>query len=244
MNNNIKIGLAGYKGRMGDEILKVLHSRGITAITKGGEVGEDKTELFTNSDVVIDFTNTDGLLECLKFAKKTRVPLVSGSTPMNDDVMKQILEISKGSKICWSANMSICMAIARKLSSICGKLLTNYDCEILEKHHNKKKDAPSGTAIMLGESVAKSRNVKLEDVLVTDRNSERKCGQIGFASVRGGSIIGEHDVMFIGENDEITITHKAYNRSLFAVGAVECAIKLLQQKQNGFYRIEDLFLID
>lgn len=244
MNSNIKIGIVGYGGRMGQEVLKVLRSRNITSITKCGEIGEDKTELFANSDVVIDFTNKDGLLECLKFAKETKTPLVSGSTPMDDGVMKQILEISKDLKICWSANMSICVAIARKLSSICGKLLADYDCEILEKHHNKKKDAPSGTAIMLGESVAKSRNVKLEDVLVIDRNSDRKCGQIGFASVRGGSIIGEHDVMFIGENDEITITHKAYNRSLFAVGAVECAIKLLQQKQNGFYKIEDLFLID
>ena len=132
------------------------------------------------------------------------------------------------------------MAITRKLASMCGKLLADYDCEIFERHHNKKKDAPSGTAIMLGKSVAEGRGVNFDNVAVFDRNQERHKGQIGFSSARGGNIVGDHDVMFIGENDEIIITHKAYKRSLFAVGAVECALKLLEQKNNGFYTIEDL----
>ncbi len=237
----IKIGVSGYKGRMGQEILNVLKRLdNVDIITDGGELNEDKAKLFKNSDVVIDFTNIDGLCECLKFAKQTKTPFVSGSTPMNDYVMKQILDASRYTKICWSANMSIGIAVVHKLLLECGKLLGDYDCEIFERHHNKKKDAPSGTAIMLGKTVADSRNLSFDDVFIYDRKSERKKNQIGFSSVRGGNIVGEHEVMFIGENDEIKITHKAYNRSLFAVGAVQCAIKLLQQKKIKFYKVEDL----
>ena len=236
----IKIGVIGFQGRMGQEILQVLKAKNIEAITNGGEIGGDKNEIFSASDIVIDFTNAEGLKECLKFVKTTKKPFVSGSTPMNNKLMKEILEVSQNTKICWSANMSIGIAIASKLSSICGELLADYDCEIFERHHNKKKDAPSGTAIMLGKAVANGRNVVFDDVAVFDRNQERQKGQIGFSSARGGNIIGEHNVMFIGESDEIVITHKAYNRSLFAVGAVECALKLLEQKNNGFYSIEKL----
>ena len=238
--NNLKVGVVGYQGRMGQEILKVLEQKQIEVLTQGGEFGGDKTEIFENSNVVIDFTNAQGLEECLNFVEKYQTPFVSGSTAMNDELMKKILKISQNSKICWSSNTSIGIAITKKISAMVGKMLENYDCEILEKHHNKKKDAPSGTAISLGQAVAKARNVDFNDVATIERNGERKQGQIGFASIRGGSIFGEHDVMFIGENDEITITHKAYNRKLFAVGAVECALKLLQKEQNGFYTVEDL----
>ena len=242
MINNLKIGVIGFQGRMGQEVLKVLNQKQITAVIEGGEINGDKNKIFKTADVVIDFTNNQGLIECLDFARITKKPLVSGSTPMNDEIMNKIMEVSKNTKICWSANMSIGIAIAKKLSQQCATLLKDYDCEILEKHHNKKKDAPSGTAISLGEAVATARNVNFQTEKTIDRNSIRRKGQIGFASIRGGSIFGEHNVMFIGENDEITISHKAYNRQLFAVGAVECAVKLFQEKNNGFYTLEDLLL--
>ncbi len=239
--SNIKVGVSGYNGKMGKEILNVLkQTENVIVVTEGGEVGEDKIKLFKNSDVVIDFTSARGLNECLDFAKETKVPLVSGSTPMNDELMNKIMDVSKYTKICWSANMSIGIAVVKKLSSMCGKLLNDYDCEIFERHHNKKKDAPSGTAIMLGKTIADSRGLEFDDVCVIDRNSERKLGQIGFSSVRGGNIVGDHKVMFIGKNDEIQIVHKAYNRVLFAAGAVKCALELLKQKDVKFYNIEDL----
>jgi 4-hydroxy-tetrahydrodipicolinate reductase len=118
-----------------------------------------------------------------------------------------------------------------------------YDCEILERHHNKKKDAPSGTAMLLGQAVARGRNIKLEDNTIFNHNtgSAREYGKIGFASIRGGNIFGEHEVMFIGQNDSIAIKHTAYNRKLFAIGAVECALKLIQNKDtNGFFSPESL----
>lgn len=239
-NNNIKVGLVGYQGRMGQEILRILQSKNIEVITKGGEVGGDKTEIFKNSNVVIDFTSAEGLNQCLDFVKKYKTPLISGSTPINDDLIKKMLEISKETKICWSSNTSIGVAITKKIAKMLGLMLKDYDCEIIEKHHNKKKDAPSGTAISLGKAVAEGRNVNFEDVKIYGRNGERKKDEIGFSSVRGGSIFGEHDVMFIGENDEITISHRAFNRTLFASGAVDCALKLLEKKENKLYTIEDL----
>ena len=239
---NLKIGVVGHQGRMGCAILEVLKDKNLIAITAGGEIDGDKLNLFQQSDVVIDFSSEDGLKTCLNLANQMHKPLVSGSTPVNNDLMKNILDVSKNTKICWSANMSIGIAITKKIISTYGKILHEYDCEILEKHHNKKKDAPSGTAISLGQAVANSRGVNLDDVKVIDRNTIRQKEQIGFASIRGGSIFGEHSIMFIGNDDEITITHKAYNRKLFAIGAVECAIKLVQQKQNGFYTLEDLLL--
>lgn len=245
MSGNIKIGVIGYQGRMGQEIVNILKQKNnIEILTNGGEAGGDKNEIFKNANIVIDFTNIDGLNECLNFVEKYNTPLISGSTPMNKETMDRIMKISKNTKICWSANTSIGVAITKKIANTLGKMLKDYDCEILERHHNKKKDSPSGTAIMLGQEVAKARDMNFDDVAIFNRSNERIKDQIGFASIRGGSIFGEHDVMFIGDNDEITITHKAYNRKLFAVGAVECAIKLFNKKENGFYTIEDLIFND
>ena len=243
MYDNIKIGLIGYQGRMGQAIIRVLQKKNINTITNGGDVeNSDKSKLFQSSDVIIDFSSPDGLLECLQLAVQFHKPLVSGTTPIDQELMKKITDASKHTRICWSSNMSIGIAIIKKMAAMCATMLPDYDCEILDKHHNKKKDAPSGTAIMLGKSVAEGRGVNFDNVAVFDRNQERQKGQIGFSSVRGGNIVGDHDVMFIGENDEIIITHRAYKRSLFAVGAVECALKLLDKKNNGFYTIEDLLL--
>ena len=246
LNKDICIGLVGYEGRMGQEIISVLKERNIKIFTNGGEINGDKNKIFDNSDVVIDFSSKDGLKDCLKLAEIKKVPLVSGSTPMTEDIMNDIKEVSRNCKVCWSANMSIGIAITKKISSLVGKWLLDYDCEIFEKHHNKKKDAPSGTAIMIGKEIAKNREQKFSDVAVFDRHEkqsgERIQGQIGFSSARGGRVFGEHEIMFFGNDDEITISHRAYNRRLFAVGAVECAIKLLDKKENGFYSVEDLLL--
>ena len=253
----IRIGVVGYNGRMGQEICSVIKNyndknndnnidKNIEIITKGGENGENKIELFNHSDIVIDFTNNQGLSECLDCVLKTEKPLVSGSTPMTQDLEKKLIEASKITKICWSANMSIGVAITKKISKLLGQYLpcNEYDCEILEKHHNQKKDAPSGTAIMLGKAVAEGREVVFEDAKDIERmqkSEKREIGKIGFSSIRGGSIFGEHEVMFIGKNDEITIKHIAFNRKIFAVGAVDCALKLFEKKEeSGLFLPEDL----
>ena len=253
MADNIKIGLSGYKGKMGMELQNIINdyhannnNKQIEVIIDGGENGGDKIALFNSSDIVIDFTNSNGLIECLNCVLTTKKPFVSGSTPMTDEIEKKIFEASKIAKVCWSANMSIGVAITKKISRLLGEYLSGneYDCEILEKHHNQKKDAPSGTAIMLGKSVAEGRNIVFDGAKDIDRmhkNEKREVGKIGFSSIRGGTIFGEHEVMFIGKNDEITIKHTAFNRKIFAIGALECALKLLDlEKKNGLFLPEDL----
>ena len=241
-NRTPQIGIVGYKGRMGRELLDVAEQRKILTITD-----DNKQKLFDLADIVIDFSSADGLRECLQEVKRTGKPLVSGSTPMNDELYEEMLGVSKEAKICSSSNMSIGIAIVKKMSYMLGQILSGdeYDCEIVEKHHNQKLDAPSGTAKTIGQAVADGRGVNFNQNAVFGRNPQsekRQVNEIGFSSIRGGNIFGEHDVMFIGQNDEITISHKAFNRKLFAVGAINCALKLLEKKENGFYSIEDLLI--
>ena len=243
---SIKVGVIGYQGRMGKAVCEVLFERGIEPFIKGGEAVGDKTGIFENSNVVIDFSSPEGLSECLDFVAETGTPLVSGSTPMNDKLYEKMMKVSEKAKICWSANMSVGVILLHKAIAMVAKQMTNYDCEIVEKHHNQKKDAPSGTAMQLGQTIANARMVEFNKVAVFDRQTAkdklRKEGEIGFSSVRGGTIFGEHDVMFFGENESIEIKHTAYNRKLFANGAVDCALKLLQIDGNGFFKVEDLLL--
>lgn len=232
---NIKIGVIGHKGRMGQEVLQVLKEKNIEEVIIDDEIG-DKLKVFQNADIVIDFSSPQGLKGCLECVRKTNTPLVSGSTPINNDLLDEIKSINEKSKkeigkelVYWSSNMSIGIDLTKKIAKDLGGILKSedFDCEIVEAHHHNKKDAPSGTAISLGKSVAEGRKVDFEKVASFDRNKQRTEGEIGFASIRGGSIFGEHEVMFIGENECISIKHIAYNRKVFAIGAVEKAITML-----------------
>ena len=237
--SNLKIGVVGANGRMGLQVQEVLKGYGITCIKEG-----TINEIFNNADLVIDFSSAEGLEECLQSAQRTGKTLVSGSTPMSDELMQKIQETSKHAKICWSANMSLGIALMKKVAEMLAKSLpeNEFDSEILEAHHSQKADAPSGTAVAIGKVIAKGRGVNFNDkaVLSKSTNYKRKKGDIGFASIRGGSIFGQHSAMFIGQSEQITISHEAFNRKIFAEGAVKCALKLLDKTQNGFYTVEDL----
>lgn len=238
LNENIIFGVVGSHGRMGTEILSILKEKNLKFITN-----ENKETIFLESDVIIDFSSNEGLEQCLDILTKIHKPFISGSTPMNDKLYNKMITLSKNNKICWSANMSIGIAIMKKISFMLGEFLdeNQYDCEILEKHHNKKLDSPSGTALLLGQEVANGRNVNFKDVAKFDnRKKIRKIGDIGFSSIRGGNIFGVHEVMFIGKNEEISLKHTAFNRKMFAIGAIKCALKLLEKNKNGFYYPEDL----
>ena len=200
---NIKIGVIGHKGRMGQEVLQVLKEKNIEAVVPDDELNGDKLDVFK------------------------RLP---------DFCMDEIKDINEKSKketgkelVYWASNMSIGINLTKKIAKELGGILKSedFDCEILEAHHHNKKDAPSGTAISIGKSVAEGRQVDFEKVASFDRNKTRKEGEIGFASIRGGSIFGEHEVMFIGESECISIKHIAYNRKVFAIGAVERALKMV-----------------
>ena len=200
--------------------------------------------IFENSDVVIDFTTPETTIGNIELAKKTKTSLVIGTTGLTSEIYKMIKDVGNHVAVLQSTNMSLgvnlLFDLVKKTSSTLGE--NNYDIEISETHHKNKIDAPSGTAISLGKFAADGRNKNFDDIKVYDRTNskeQRNKGDIGFSVTRGGEIAGEHIVSFIGKNDRIDLSHKAFNRSIFIKGAIEAAI-FLSQKKNGVYSMEDI----
>ena len=202
-------------------------------------------EIFDRSDVVIDFSSPLAIKKNIDLAISNRTALVIGTTGLNEKNIKQLKNASKKIPILVSSNMSLGVNLLFNLVEKTASILkdADYDIEIAETHHKHKKDAPSGTAIALGEYAAKGRKTKLKKVKVFDRTKKtvaRKKGDIGFSVTRGGEVPGEHTVSFIGHNDRIDLFHKASNRSIFVSGAIEASI-FVSKKKRGFFNMKDLF---
>ena len=202
-------------------------------------------EIFDRSDVVIDFSSPLAIKKNIDIAISNRTALVIGTTGLNEKNIKQLKNASKKIPILVSSNMSLGVNLLFNLVEKTASILkdVDYDIEIAETHHKHKKDAPSGTAISLGEYAAKGRKTKLKKVKVFDRTKKtvaRKKGDIGFSVTRGGEVPGEHTVSFIGHNDRIDLFHKASNRSIFVSGAIEASI-FVSKKKRGFFNMKDLF---
>ncbi len=243
-----KVAVLGVSGRMGVAISAILSNEGFdfTGITSKTP---NVPEIIANSDVIIDFSSPQALVSILPHLKPGAV-LVSGTTGLGLDLEK-LQSAGLGARVIWSANMSFGVnVLAYFTQKFAGVLDAKYDIEILEKHHKHKKDAPSGTALFLGESAAAGRGVAFSDVKALDRmtrEGKRIDGEIGFASQRGGEIIGFHEVSFIAPNERIWLGHEAFDRSIFASGAVKMAqIGFASIKENGFYGSLDVikFLLD
>ena len=263
----IKVGIAGCLGRMGQELTKkILEDKNFifvggfenkahkkigkkisdaTNIQSREVVTNNASSIFKKADVVIDFTTPQSTLSNVKIASTTKTALVIGTTGITKAQKNKIKSFSKKTPILMSSNMSIGVnllfdLVKQAASSLGGN---EYDIEIAETHHKHKKDAPSGTAISLGEYAAKGRKTKLKKVKVLDRTKKtiaRKKGDIGFSVTRGGEVPGEHTVSFIGHNDRIDLFHKASNRSIFVSGAIEASI-FVSKKKRGFFNMKDLF---
>lgn len=258
--NLIKIGVIGCLGRMGRAVVNELITNEkvqIVAAAARSNIGVDIglaigcgftdigvritysiSEVFELSDIVIDFTTKECMLECLKAAVKFKKPLVSGTTGIEGINLK---EYATKVPILWSANMSIGVNALLKLVKKAAELLgSEYDVEICEMHHNLKKDSPSGTAIELGKTIANTLNIDL-------RINQHSCGirekkSIGFAVSRGGGVIGDHKVIFANFGERIELGHKAINRKIFAKGAVEASIWLYENKREiaGLYSMQEV----
>ena len=262
----VNIGVSGCLGRMGQELVKEIINNHQLNFTGGFEqsqhenihkkisdligvntnqvVSDDPKKIFSNSDVVIDFTTPQSTLQNILLASELSTSIVIGTTGLDEKVIDVINQHSKNIPILQSSNMSVGVNLLFDFVSQAASKLkdADYDIEILESHHRHKVDAPSGTAITLGEQAAKGRNVNFNDVIELDRinsTTARKKGSIGFAVSRGGEIAGEHIVSFIGRDDRIDLIHKAQNRSIFVKGAIEAAVFLSKQKK-GFYSIKDV----
>ncbi|GHF15425.1 4-hydroxy-tetrahydrodipicolinate reductase [Kordiimonas sediminis] len=259
-----QIGILGAMGRMGQAIAATISAtEGATIggaadrpthdmvgkpypfadVTLGGSI----EDLFRSSDVVIDFTPPGSTAHHAGIAAQTGKPLIVGTTGLKaadhaalDDAAASTVIVQAGN---FSLGVNLLTALTQKAASILGD---DWDIEILEMHHRNKVDAPSGTAEMLGEAAASGRQVNLEDVACRSREGiigARPSGEIGFATLRGGSVIGEHEVVFASDSERITLSHRAENRGLFAGGAVRAAV-WAQGKPAGRYTMLDVLGLD
>ncbi|MCI6636975.1 MAG: 4-hydroxy-tetrahydrodipicolinate reductase [Bilifractor sp.] len=249
----IKVILSGCNGHMGQVLTDILNADSETVVVAGIDIAPANNvreyPIFTHpsdcnveADAVIDFSNfraTDALLD---FCVERRLPLVLCTTALTEDTLAKVQECSKTIPILRSANMSVGINLLMKLVKEAAALLApaGYDMEIVEAHHNRKIDAPSGTALALGESMNEALDKEYHFVFSRhDRHEKRDPKEIGISSVRGGSIVGDHTVMFAGQDEVIEFRHTAYSRAIFGKGAVEAA-KFLAGKPAGMYDMSDV----
>jgi 4-hydroxy-tetrahydrodipicolinate reductase len=258
--------VCGVGGRMGGAVLRALQQTNdvtlVAAIDKprSPRLGKDAGELcaagrlgviisddiaphLKPNTIIIDFTNPDASLGYLRAAAKKKVPVVIGTTGFTAEHLDEIKKLSRRTPILLSANMSLGVNLLASLLGKAAKALgEDYDVEIIEAHHRFKKDAPSGTALALGRSIAQSLNRDLDKVAIHGRkgiSGERGKKEIALLSVRAGDIVGEHTVIFGGIGERIEFIHRAHSRDTFARGAVRAA-QWLAKQQNGLYGMQDV----
>lgn len=250
----MKIGIAGCTGRMGQLLVKEIAAAAPDLYLAGGitrdklnlptnvPILKDAEDLFAVSDVVIDFTSPESSVFNARVAANIRKPLLIGTTGLNDAQMKEIKGFAASAPILVTPNASLGVNVMLELvKAAASKLGPDFEIEICEAHHNKKVDAPSGTALALGKAAAEGRDIDITAKAVFDRHGHtgaRTQDEIGFSVIRGGDIVGEHTVYFIGKGERLEITHRATDRALFAKGALQAA-SWLADKPAGFYSMQD-----
>lgn len=246
----MKVLLNGADGRMGKETVEVIDTDNDIEIVCGYSKLENKTGKFPiyskiedikeEVDVIIDFSVPEATFEILKYAKRTKTPIVIATTGFNEEELKEIKEISKEIPVFKSPNMSLEVNLMSNIVKKVAEVLRNSDIEIVETHHNNKIDSPSGTAILLADAINEVFNGEKEyNFNRMNEREKRDKKEIGFSSIRGGNIVGEHSVKFFGENETFEITHKSYSRRVFAEGAVEAA-KYIVGCKSGLYDMKEL----
>ncbi|XVN40615.1 MAG: 4-hydroxy-tetrahydrodipicolinate reductase [Rickettsia endosymbiont of Argas persicus] len=237
----INIGLNGATGKMGKAISERMDNFDYCKISakfnsSSSLAGLD--ELCKNSDIVIDFSTPEILEELIDRALKYNTKLVIGTTGFNSSNFNLIKEAAKSLSILYSANMSLGANLLGYLAKVTSRILDgNYDIEILEAHHRAKKDAPSGTAIMLAEIIATEKELNITS---SRGNKAREKNEIGITSLRGGNICGTHEVFFLSDDETITLKHEALNKNSFADGAIKAAI-WLKDKPPALYSMLDFY---
>lgn len=200
------------------------------------------SECDVEADVVIDFSNAAAVPELLAYCADKKLPCVLCTTGLSEELTAEVVKTGEKTAILKSANMSLGINLLMKLLKEASQVLANagFDIEIVEKHHNQKLDAPSGTAIALADSINEEFDGAYEYIFDrSQRRAKRDAKELGISAVRGGSIVGEHDVLFAGPDEVITFSHTAYSRAVFGKGAVEAA-KFLAGKAPGMYSMSDV----
>ena len=247
-----KIVINGYLGQMGQVVSHQIMARDGMELVAGidknadsynGEINVYKSisDFDGNCDVIIDFSHPSSLDELLSYAKSNNTRLVIGTTGYEDKEMKKLKSASKDISIFYSANMSLgvnlLLSLASKAATILGE---DFDIEIIEKHHNKKIDAPSGTAYMIANKINESfDNNKVYTFGRNTKTHSRTPKEIGIHAVRGGTIVGEHTVLFAGLDENIEIKHNATSKNVFAKGAL-VATEFIVTKKQGLFNMDDI----
>lgn len=246
-----RIILNGCNGRMGQAISKIVAEDENAEIVAGLDINtimENPYPVYTNpeectedADVVVDFSHPSALNGLLNFAEKRKLPIVVATTGLSEEEKKNLKDISEKIPVFFSANMSLginlLIELAKKAETVLGE---GFDVEIVERHHNQKLDAPSGTALAIADAISDTMQTPAE--FVYDRHAvrrKRRKNEIGIHAVRGGTIAGDHDVIFAGLNEVIEIKHSAASREVFAVGSVRAA-HFMCGKEAGYYTMSDL----
>lgn len=246
-----KIAITGACGHMGRVIAGIISERAdcevCAGIDKAGEsyggfpIVRSVFDLTEKPDVIIDFSHPSALPDLLNYCKMNSVPIVIGTTGYSDEEKSQITASAAQIPVFFTFNMSLGINLLAELARKAAQILGGqFDIEIVEKHHNRKKDAPSGTAIMLAEAI--NEELGNSKRYIYDRHAVRRpreADEIGMHSVRGGTIVGEHDIIFAGHDEVITLSHSAQSREVFAVGAVNAAV-FLAGKPAGLYTMNEL----
>ena len=262
----MKIAVMGVAGRMGQQLVRALHETEGCTIAGGAEhsgspaigadvgvlagigplgitVSPDPIELIAGAEAVVDFTTPQATLEIAGLAANARIVHVIGTTGLSEEDEAHIAAAARHAPIIKAGNMSLGVnlltAIARRVAEA---LDDDFDIEVVEMHHRDKVDAPSGTALMLGEAAAEGRGIDLKEHAIRGRDGitgPRPRGDIGFASLRGGSVVGDHKIVFAGPGERIELTHLAGDRSIFARGAVKAAM-WGRGKPPGLYTMSDV----
>ena len=263
--NKIKIAIVGASGRMGRMLIEaVLKDEGavlVAAIDQPGalSIGKNAGELvglpcavevtsnaeagIALADCLIDFTRPEGTLKHLEICRKNKVAAVIGTTGFDEQGKRAIAEAAREIPLVFAPNMSVGVNVVFKLLDMASQIMAEgYDIEIVEAHHRHKIDAPSGTALRMGEVVAKALGRDLEACAIYGREGvtgERDPSTIGFATVRGGDIVGDHTVMYCGTGERVEISHKAASRMPYALGSLRAA-RFLADKENGVFDMQDV----
>jgi 4-hydroxy-tetrahydrodipicolinate reductase len=239
----IKIAVVGASGRMGQTIIESINQNDKVTLGATLDKGDDLASVADQFDVLIDFTRPEATLDYLKTCQQLNKSIVIGTTGFDDAGLEAINNAAKQISVVFAPNMSVGVNLTLKLLDMAAKVIgPDSDIEIVEAHHRHKVDAPSGTALKMGEVIANALSRDLSTCAVYGREGieePRDRQTIGFSTIRGGDVVGEHTVSFFMEGERVEITHKASSRSTFANGAVRAA-SWLNDKSAGLYNMQNV----
>lgn len=241
--NVLNIAVAGASGRMGKMLIEAIGEAPDTVLSGALDIGADLAAELAGARVLIDFTRPEGTLDHLAYCAKNGIAMVIGTTGFDDAGKAAIRAAAEHTAIVFAPNMSVGVNVTLKLLEMAARSFhEGYDIEIVEAHHRHKVDAPSGTALKMGEVIADALGRDLKTCAVYGREGvtgARDPSTIGFATIRGGDIVGDHTVLFAGDGERIEISHKSSSRVTYAHGALRAA-RFLADKQTGLFDMQDV----